>query len=153
MPSRTCVVFDTTVALCLGLALVLAPMLSGPMRADEKTPGPASNPCPGPTKEPRENLWPRPKYAEVRPSLHASDEVATLEALQLALTEVGDGSSYVWHRYNGQLSGVVQPTISFKDMNGRICRHIVLLLASGAYSKRTEGIACRRDSGTWQLEG
>ena len=135
------------------MALVLAPMLSGPMRADEKTPGPASNPCPGPTKEPRENLWPQPKYAEVRPSLYASDEVATLEALQLALTEVGDGSSYVWHRYNGQLSGVVQPTISFKDVNGRICRHIVLLLSSGAYSKRTEGIACRRDSGTWQLEG
>ena len=30
---------------------------------------------------------------------------------------------------------------------------VVLLLSSGAYSKRTEGIACRRDSGTWQLEG
>jgi surface antigen len=123
------------------------------MLADEKASGPAANPCPGPGKELRENLWPRPKYAEARPDLHASDEDATLEALQLALTEIGDGSSYVWHRYNGQLSGVVQPTISFKDVNGRICRHIVLLLSSGAYSKRTEGIACRLQSGTWQLEG
>jgi 17 kDa outer membrane surface antigen len=151
MQSRTCVIFDTSVALCLGLALVLAPILSGPMRADEKMPGPATNPCT--SKEPRENLWPRPKYAEARPVLHVSDEVAALEALHLALTEVGDGSSYVWQRRNGELSGVVQPTASFKDANGRICRHIVLLLSSQDYSKRTEGIACRLSHGAWQLEG
>lgn len=152
MTSRTCVL-DTTVALCLGLALVLAPVLSGPMRADEKVPGPATTPCPSTGKEPRENLWPRPKYAEARPDGHASDEIATLEALQLALTEIGDGSSYVWQHRHGELSGVVQPTASFKDANGRICRHIVLLLSSQDYSKRTEGIACRLDHGIWQLEG
>ena len=153
MPSLSSVTADSAVALCLGLALVLAPLLSGTMRADDKAPGPPTCTCPNSGKEPRENLWPRPKFAEVRPDLDASDETATLEALHLALTELGDGTSYVWHRRSGLLSGVVQPTASFKDARGKVCRHIVLLLSSGAYSKRTEGIACRLDSGTWQLEG
>jgi hypothetical protein len=151
MPSRTCVI-DTTVALCLGLALVLGPVLSRPMLADEKPTGSGCN-CPTPGKGLRENLGPRPKYAEARPHLDASDEVAALEALHLTLAEVGDGAFYVWHGRDGQLSGVVQPTASFKDARGRICRHVVLLLSSGPLTKRTEGMACRLDNGAWQLEG
>lgn len=152
MPSRSCVILDTTVALCLGLALVLGPVLSGPMLADEKPTGASCN-CPAPGREPRESLSPRPKFAEARPHLDASDEVAALEALHLTLTEVGDGAFYVWHRPNGQLSGVMQPTTSFRDARGKICRHVVLLLSFGMHTKRTEGMACRLDSGAWQLEG
>jgi surface antigen len=87
------------------------------------------------------------------PHFEASDELATLEALHLALTEVGDGASYVWHRRNGRLSGVIQPTSSFVDRVGRVCRHLIVVLSAGAYSKRTEGIACRLATGVWQLEG
>lgn len=88
-----------------------------------------------------------------RTRLDENDRVAALEALQLALTEVGDGSSYVWHARTGRLSGVIRPTQSFKDPAGRICRHIVLLMTAGSYSRTTEGVACRLDSGIWQLEG
>ena len=49
----------------------------------------------------------------------------------MALTEVGDGGSYVWRRSHGRLSGIVQPTASFKDPGGRVCRHIVLTMTVG----------------------
>ena len=99
------------------------------------------------------SLWPKPKYADFRPDLTVDDEIAALESVQLALTEVGDGSTYVWHRQHGNLSGIVQPTASFKDAGGRVCRHLTLLLSSGAMSKRAEGIACRLPDGIWQLDG
>ncbi len=106
--------------------------------------------CPS---ENRVSPWPRPKYAEMRQDLDEGDEIAALESLQLALSEVGDGATYVWHRGNGRLSGVVQPTASFKDGSGKVCRHVQLMLTSGAVSKKTEGIACRLEGGLWQLEG
>lgn len=109
--------------------------------------------CPGNNKLDRERLWPRPKLAEARPALDGSDETAALEAVQVALSEVGDGSTYVWQRRGGRISGLVQPTTSFKDAKGRVCRHLVITLASGAYSRKAEGIACRLDDGVWQLEG
>lgn len=161
MRSPSCVTVDTAVALCLGVALILAPLLSGQMRTDEKaartdektTASSSGCNCPDTGKDERERLWPRPKYAEMTPDFLVSDEIATLEAVHLALTEVSDGSSYVWRRRHGRLSGVVQPTASFMDAGGRVCRHIVVLLATGSYSRRTEGIACRLDSGGWRLEG
>lgn len=88
-----------------------------------------------------------------RLALDESDEIAALESVQLALSEVADGSTYVWHRANGRLSGVVQPTASFKDAAGNVCRHIVVSLTSGMASKKTEGIACRLSNGLWQLDG
>src|SRR4029077_9318161 len=33
--------------------------------------------------------------------LDEDDEIAALEAIRVALTEVGDGASYVWHRRYG----------------------------------------------------
>lgn len=95
----------------------------------------------------------RPKYADLRTELDVSDEIATLETLQLALSEVGDGATYVWHRYHGRLSGVIRPTASFKGGSGEICRHLVVVLTSGSRSQRSEGIACRMDDGRWRLEG
>ena len=64
--------------------------------------------------------------------LDENDEIAALEAIRVALTEVGDGGTYVWHRQHGRLSGIVQPTTSFKDPGGRVCRHIVLIMTVGA---------------------
>jgi surface antigen len=93
------------------------------------------------------------RIIEIRPRLDARDEAAALEAVQVALSEVGDGSTYVWHRYGGRLSGLVQPTQSFKDVHGRICRHLVVTLSDTSRQRRAEGIACRLADGIWQLEG
>jgi surface antigen len=92
-------------------------------------------------------------YADIRATLDENDEIATLEAIRVALTEVGDGSTYVWHRRHGRLSGLVRPTTSFRDVSGRICRHILLIMNSGAYTARAEGVACRMPDGRWQLDG
>jgi surface antigen len=85
--------------------------------------------------------------------LDEDDEIAALEAIRVALTEVSDGASYVWHRRYGQLGGLVQPTQSFKDPDGRVCRHIIVILSAGLRSGRFEGTACRIVGGRWQLDG
>ncbi|MBU1212295.1 MAG: hypothetical protein KJ587_13615 [Alphaproteobacteria bacterium] len=85
-------------------------------------------------------------------SLSQSDRVAALENVQYALTELGDGASYVWHRGNGRLSGVIQPTSSFVDAKGRVCRHIVVLLSAGEKSRKTEAVACRLGNGVWRFD-
>lgn len=99
----------------------------------------------------------RPKFAGLSAPdatvFDVSDQRAALESVQYALTEISDGASYVWHRGHGKLSGVVQPTQSFKDGNGNICRHFVVMLASGTYTKRAETVACRTENGIWQLDG
>ena len=86
-------------------------------------------------------------------TLDEDDEIAALEAIRLALTEVGDGASYVWHRRYGRLGGLVQPTQSFKDPGGRVCRRIIVILSAGLRSGRFEGTACRIAGGRWQLDG
>ncbi len=85
--------------------------------------------------------------------LDERDELAALEAVHVALSEVGDGSSYVWHRPGGIISGVIQPSASFKDISGRVCRHIEVMLIAGTHTRKTEGIACRLLNGSWQLDG
>lgn len=88
-----------------------------------------------------------------RPRLDDRDRAAALEAVQLALSEIGDGSAYVWYARSGRISGVVHPTASFKDAQGRICRQLVVSLSAGAFSREREGVACRAQGGVWQLEG
>lgn len=98
----------------------------------------------------------RPQETSARPSvihLGAADQQAALEAINFALTEVGDGSTFVWRRQVGQLKGIVRPTSSFRDASGRICRHIVFAVAIGDTRKKVEGIACRADNGSWSLSG
>lgn len=95
----------------------------------------------------------KPKLAQSDVWLDENDEIATLEAIRVALTEVADGNSYVWYRRHGRLSGIVQPTVSFKDPAGRVCRHILLILTVGAAIGRAEGNACRLGDGRWQLDG
>ena len=137
-------------AVFLASIVLLGPDIA---RAQESQPGASTCTCPDGRKPDSQKLWPRPKLADARPVLDTGDEVATLEAVHVALSEVGDGSSYVWHRPNGTLSGVVQPTASFKDVSGKVCRHIVMVLTSGAYTRKTEGVACRLATGVWQLDG
>lgn len=85
--------------------------------------------------------------------LDEKDEIAALERIQYALSEVGDGKTYVWRRWHGRLSGLVQPTGSFKDTSGKVCRHLIVLMTTGGTTKKQEGIACRLPSGRWQLDG
>lgn len=85
--------------------------------------------------------------------LDVKDEIAALERIQYALSEVGDGSTYVWRRWHGRLSGVIHPTTSFKDKSGKVCRHLVVLLTTGKRTSKMEGIACRLASGRWRLDG
>lgn len=87
------------------------------------------------------------------PYLDANDELAALESVHVALSEVADGSSYVWHRSHGRLSGLVRPVRSFKDAAGRVCRYVFIMLNGLEGAERTEGIACRLPSGIWQLDG
>ena len=95
----------------------------------------------------------KPKFAGLQTPLDASDELAVLESVQLALTQVADGSSYVWHRSHGRLSGIVRPTASFKDHRGHVCRHILVVLNGTTETKKTEAIACRLATGGWELDG
>lgn len=125
------------------------PSTSGPAVKDEDQ----ANSCSCPDVMDKSKIWPRPKFAGMRRQLDARDEIAALESVHLALAEVGDGSSYVWHRYHGHLSGVVTPTASFRDSEGNVCRHLIVILSAGTRSKRTEGIACRLGNGRWQLQG
>lgn len=95
----------------------------------------------------------RPKLAGLNTPLDEADEIAALESLQFALSEVADGSSYVWHRSHGRLSGIVKPIGSFKGKQGAVCRNIIVVLNSADHTKKTEVTACRLVTGVWQLEG
>ena len=147
---------STTLAFVMTAAIYLAPDFAFAGEAKSRTEpksGDATCSCPQ-----KEKLWARPKFAELPPLsqktvLDETDEIAALESVQFALTEVGDGASYIWHRNNGRLSGMVQPVTSFKDGQGQVCRHVVVVLTTGVVSKKTEGVACRLSSGQWKLEG
>ena len=88
-----------------------------------------------------------------KPRLGHVDQIATLTALQTALTEVGDGASYVWHREHGKLSGVNQPVASVLDDGGRVCRTLRVTLSAGIMVRTLIGKACRNSDGRWSLEG
>jgi surface antigen len=84
--------------------------------------------------------------------LNEMDEIAALEMVQYALSEVGDGKTYVWRRGHGRLSGLVQPTASFKEAGGRVCRHLLILMTFAITVRKQEGVACRLTTGRWELE-
>jgi len=147
--------FVALVAGCFALGC-----LAGPIRAQDVNrakqpfctcPNAAPTPAPDPNKAPAVSV--KPKFADTQAHLDENDEIAALEAIRVALTEVGDGNSYVWYRRHGRLSGIVQPTVSFKDLAGRVCRHILLIMTVDAATGRAEGIACRLGDGRWQLDG
>ena len=151
IPRRYALVVPLAVA-----CMALAGLAGGIGRANDAKPvEPAPCTCPNapavPAKPPAASA--KPKFAESTAHLDENDEIAALEAIRVALSEVGDGATYVWHRQHGRLSGIVQPTSSFKDVSGRVCRHILLIMTVGTAKGRAEGIACRLGDGRWQLNG
>ena len=142
----------TSLAAGVAIACFASAFMPGLASAEEAKPGqPPQCMCPNPSKPP--SFWAKPKFAEATELLDENDEIAALEAIRVALTEVGDGGTYVWHRQHGRLSGIVRPTISFKDRAGRVCRHILLIMSLGSATGKAEGIACRLADGRWQLDG
>ena len=154
-----CTAFALVAAIFLSSGFAMAgeapvePLGETPSAAAEAA-APPSCTCPGTSSRPQ-----RPKFAELKASpddgraLDAGDEIAALSSVHHALTSVADGGTYVWHRNNGRLSGLVKPTSSFKNAEGAICRHIVLMLTTGPLTRKTEGVACRAPNGVWSLEG
>lgn len=96
----------------------------------------------------------RPSFAGLPgPKLDERDEIAVLESIQMGLSDMDDGTPFVWRHANGHLSGIVRPTSSFRDTEGRLCRHVVVLLTTGYKTSTAEGIACRLPDRRWTLEG
>ncbi len=90
---------------------------------------------------------------ELKARLDRSDRVAALQALELALSELGDGVTLVWQRPERALTGRIKPVSAFRDDQGRVCRHIVYSLTLGAYQRQIEAVACREQNGSWSLSG
>lgn len=119
--------------------------------ADETPPG---EPAPQSCTCPELRSLPAPGgNAAASFSLDDLDEIATLNALHVGLTEVPDGASFVWRRSHGRLDGTVRPLFSFRNASGEICRHVVVTLRSGDRERTVEGAACRQPDGRWMLEG
>lgn len=91
--------------------------------------------------------------SELKARLDRSDRVAAAQALELALSELGDGVTLVWQRPERRLVGRIKPVSAFRDDKGRVCRHVIYSLALGAYQRQIEGVACREQDGSWSLSG
>jgi surface antigen len=148
-------------AFCLVATVFLSP--GDALAADPSTPATglsgeeaAAPPCSCPGTSSRRQ---KPKYADLKTApddgrpLDAGDEMAALSSVQHALSATADGATYIWHRNNGRLSGLVKPTSSFKNVNGSICRHVVVMMTTGNKTRKAEGVACRDANGVWTLEG
>ncbi len=94
-----------------------------------------------------------PTFASLRARLDRSDRTLALSALQVALSELGDGATLIWKRPSRGLIGVIKPISAFRDDSGRVCRHLSYSLSLGSYVRRVEGIACREQTGMWSLQG
>lgn len=151
-----------SVFLGAGQALARDRGLRGPASDDTMTTIPPS-PAPAPvmhadpdTRPDRTFPSPRRPLPSIPPYTappQPGDDIAVLEAIEIALTEASDGSTYVWRRDHGRLAGAFRPTSTFRDADGRMCRHLELRLRLGSYQRTIEGIACRARNGVWQLEG
>ena len=87
------------------------------------------------------------------PGSTGTDRAVALNALQVALTELGDGATLIWKRPSRELTGVIKPVPAFRDDEGRVCRHLTYSLSLGTFVREVEGIACREPSGSWSLAG
>ena len=78
---------------------------------------------------------------------------APMQALELALSELGDGVTLVWRRPERELVGQIKPVSAFRDDQGRVCRHVVYSLALGTYQRQIEGVACRESTAPGLFRG
>lgn len=90
-------------------------------------------------------------WAELQKNLGAGDQVAVLQALQLALNRIGDGGTFMWKKHDTNLKGIIKPTAAFRNAGGQICRHVIYMLSLGDFRKQIEIIACREADGRWRL--
>jgi hypothetical protein len=112
---------------------------------------PAGPPCSCSGEQRKET---RPSFAELTDRrLDEADEIAALESIQVGLSRMDDGEPFVWRRANGKLSGIVRPTLSFRNAKRDLCRHVVVLLTTGFKTRTLEGVACRAPNRRWVLEG
>jgi surface antigen len=81
------------------------------------------------------------------------DRIVALKALELALSELGDGTTLVWQRPGRGLVGRVKPVSAFRDAKGRVCRAVVYALALDGRQREIEGVACREQDLSWSLAG
>lgn len=132
----------------LASAMLAGALLAGGALADPLRSSGASS---GPQIPPGISQLRVTTLAELRSRLDDSDLLVALQALHFALSQVGDGGTYVWRKRSRQLMGVIKPTMAFRDEDGRVCRHVVYVLMLGSYSKSIEGIACRGLTGNWTL--
>jgi hypothetical protein len=95
----------------------------------------------------------RPQIPEIKAQLQPNDELAALEAIDVALTQASDGATYVWRHHSGRLDGAVRMTRTFRNASGRMCRSLQMILNSGSYTRQQDGVACRHPDGVWHLEG
>jgi surface antigen len=91
--------------------------------------------------------------SELKARLDQSDRVAAVQALELALSELGGGVTLVWQRPERRRVGRIKPVSAFRDDKGKVCRHVIYSLALGAYQRQIEGVACREPDGSWSLSG
>ena len=89
---------------------------------------------------------------KLRAKLRPADEYATLNALLIALSRVGDGQTYIWTRPKRQLRAFITPTSSYRNETGTICRKLVVSLALGSHIKRIKTTACRAKDRSWKLQ-
>ena len=89
--------------------------------------------------------------AELRARLDNSDRLAALHALQMALNQVGDGSTFLWKKEDRNLMGIIKPTAAFRNAAGQVCRHVIYAISLGDYRKQIEIVACREAGGRWRL--
>lgn len=131
-------------------APALRPTLTGP---DSATAAAPKVPLPSRATPGGDRMKPAALRPSFVPAFSRMDRTAALESLQLALSRVADGATYVWHRGHGRLSGVVRPTRSYRDQKGRICREFLVMYASGSHSAKKTTHACRLETGIWSIEG
>ena len=62
-----------------------------------------------------------------------------MNALEVALNELGDGAALVWKRQKG-LAGVIKPVAAFRDDQGRVCRHLIYSLSFGNYAAKLRAL-------------
>ncbi len=86
-------------------------------------------------------------------SENRSDRITAQKALQLALSELGDGVTLVWQRPERGLVGRIRPVSAFRDDKGRVCRNVAYSLTLGTYQREIQGVACREQDGSWSLAG
>jgi surface antigen len=91
--------------------------------------------------------------AALRSKLDKSDRDVAFKALEIALTQLGDGATLVWKRPKSGLSGIIKTISAFRDDEGRICRKVSYAITLGTYEREVAGTACRDGDGSWTLDG